>query len=423
MMNFSKFGAKLTAKTGILELMEDLGRAMNQQGTVYMLGGGNPSHIPVVEKILRGQMEELMKEQGKFEHIIGDYDIPQGKPSFLRALAEFLHKKYGWRITAENIAVTVGSQNGFFYLFNMLGGEFADGTRKKILLPLCPEYIGYADQGLTSDFFVSFRPTVEYLGAHTFKYHVDFDSLEVSKDVAAICVSRPTNPTGNVVTDEEIRKLSSFAKECGIPFIIDNAYGEPFPNILFTPVKLIWDEHIILAMSLSKFGMPSLRTGIVIARKEIIAAISGINAIVALANTSLAQELVTPLLQSGEITRISNEIIKPFYKEKSQIAQELVAHYFDDSLPYFVHKSEGALFLWFWFKDFPITTKELYERLKKRKVIVVPGSYFFPGLEHDDWEHKGQCIRVNFARPREEFEAGIKIIAEEVKRGYKSAPH
>src|SRR3989338_8145622 len=100
MMNFSKFGAKLTAKTGILELMEDLGRAMNQQGTVYMLGGGNPSHIPVVEKILRG--------------------------------------------------------------------EFADGTRKKILLPLCPEYIGYADQGLTSDFFVSFRPTVEYLGAHTF---------------------------------------------------------------------------------------------------------------------------------------------------------------------------------------------------------------------------------------------------------------
>ena len=139
MMNFSKFGAKLTAKTGILELMEDLGRAMNQQGTVYMLGGGNPSHIPVVEKILRGQMEELMKEQGKFEHIIGDYDIPQGKPSFLRALAEFLHKKYGWRITAENIAVTVGRQNGFFFFFNMLGGEFADGTRKKIVLPLCPE--------------------------------------------------------------------------------------------------------------------------------------------------------------------------------------------------------------------------------------------------------------------------------------------
>lgn len=418
MMNFSKFGEKLTAKTGILELMEDLGNATNQPGTVYMLGGGNPAHIPRVEKILREQMEELMKEQGKFEHIIGDYDIPQGKQSFLETLAEFLREKYGWPITSENIAVTVGSQNGFFYLFNMLAGEFADGSRKKILLPLCPEYIGYADQGLTCDFFVSFRPSIKELGKHTFKYHIDFDSLKVSSDIAALCVSRPTNPTGNVVTDEEIRKLSELAKKHRIPFIIDNAYGEPFPNILFTPVKLIWDEHIILAMSLSKFGMPSLRTGIIIARKEIIAAISGINAIVALANTSLAQALATPLLKSGEITRISNEIIKPFYQEKSAYAQELVARYFDDSLPYYVHKSEGALFLWFWFKDFPITTKELYERLKKRRVIVVPGSYFFPGRDRDDWEHKHQCIRVNFARPREEFEAGIKIIAEEVKRGY-----
>ena len=39
-------------------------------------------------------------------------------------------------------------ESAFFYLFNMLAGEFSDGTMGRILLPLAPEYIGYADQGL-----------------------------------------------------------------------------------------------------------------------------------------------------------------------------------------------------------------------------------------------------------------------------------
>jgi alanine-alpha-ketoisovalerate/valine-pyruvate aminotransferase len=33
-------------------------------------------------------------------------------------------------------------------LFNLLAGRMPDGSRKKILLPLVPEYIGYSDQGI-----------------------------------------------------------------------------------------------------------------------------------------------------------------------------------------------------------------------------------------------------------------------------------
>lgn len=48
-----------------------------------------------------------------------------------------------------------------------------------------------------------------------------------------ICVSRPTNPTGNVITDEELLKLDALANQHGIPLVIDNAYGVPFPGIIF----------------------------------------------------------------------------------------------------------------------------------------------------------------------------------------------
>ena len=80
-----------------------------------------------------------------------------------------------------------------------------------------------------------------------------------------------------------------------------------------------------------------------------------------------------------------------------------------------IHKSEGAIFLWIWFKNLSITSRELYERLKKRKVIVVPGEYFFFGLD-EPWDHSTQCIRLNYAQEDDLVEEGIRILAEEAGR-------
>ena len=121
--------------------------------------------------------------------------------------------------------------------------------------------------------------------------------MTVTDDIAAICVSRPTNPTGNVLTDEEIARLSDLAKSHGIPLIIDNAYGAPFPNIIFTDAKPVWDEHIILTLSLSKIGLPGTRTGIVIANPKIAAAVASMSAIIGLANPNIGQAIAQPLVE------------------------------------------------------------------------------------------------------------------------------
>ena len=86
--------------------------------------------------------------------------------------------------------------------------------------------------------------------------------------------------------------------------------------------------------------------------------------------------------------------------------------------PIRIHKPEGAFFLWLWMPGLPITNAALYERLKKRDVIVVSGHYFFPGLEGDDWPHKRECIRISYADDWERTERGLDIIAEEVRRAY-----
>ena len=415
-MNLSKFGKKFTKKAGITQLMDDLGSAM-AGGDMLMLGGGNPAHIQEVQDLFRERMEAIMAEPRGFETMIGNYDGSRGNEAFTEALAELLRETFGWDITAKNIALTNGSQNAFFCLFNLFAGEMPDGSKKKILFPLTPEYIGYADAGLCEDFFSARRPSIELLEDGLFKYHVNFDELDVGDDIGAICVSRPTNPTGNVLTDEEIRHLDAIAKEKGIPFIIDNAYGTPFPDIIYTDAQPIWNSNTVVCMSLSKFGLPNLRTGIVIAREEIASAIADINGVMHLAPGGLGQRLAMEMVKTGEIMRISQEIIQPFYKRKAFQTLELFRQELGD-VPYRIHKPEGALFLWLWFKDLPITAAALYERLKERKCLIVPGSYFFPGLESEDWPHKHECIRVTYAQDDAVVAAGVKVIADEVKKLY-----
>jgi valine--pyruvate aminotransferase len=413
-MKLSRFGEKYTTKTGILELMDDLGRAMEGRERICMLGGGNPAHIPQINSIWRQRMGEILEQPGELERMLANYDTPQGKGAFLDALAELLNQEYGWPVTAKNIAVTNGSQSAFFILLNMFSGTYRGGRKKRILFPLTPEYIGYADQSLDPDDFVSFRSSIQEEGPHSFKYHVDFTTLSVTDDIAAICVSRPTNPSGNLLTDSEIKHLSDIAADRGIPLLVDNAYGAPFPQIVFEEIRPIWNDNIILTMSFSKLGLPAVRTGIIVAREEIVEAVSAVNAIVSLASGSIGQVLTLPLIRSGEIIRISENIIRPFYIHKSRQAVEWIEKSFGDEVNYAIHKSEGSLFLWLWFKDLPITTRELYSRLKESGVLVVPGRYFFYGLRKP-WKHQDECIRINYSRDETEVREGIEIMADVLK--------
>ncbi|MEI7928231.1 MAG: valine--pyruvate transaminase [Verrucomicrobiales bacterium] len=413
---FSQLGTRLGTGSGIEELMDDLGHALASGGPeIRMLGGGQPARIPEMNAVWRRRLEELLAEPAGLDRALTSYDAPRGNPRFLEAIAKLFKNSFGWNIGPKNVAITSGGQTAFFFLFNLLAGEMPDGRRKKILLPLVPEYIGYANQSASTDLFRAFPPIITETGPHEFKYGVDFDKLEVTGDIGAICVSRPTNPTGNVLTDAEVARLSDLAKAHGIPLIIDNAYGAPFPGIIFTEAKPFWDEHVVLTFSLSKLGLPATRTGIVIGPTQIIRALGSMSAIVGLANPNIGQQIVLPLVESGEILRLSKEVVRPFYEEKSRLALAAAHEIFGEDFPWRVHRSEGALFLWLWFPGLPISSKELYERLKKRGVLVIPGHYFFFGHDDPNWRHQHECLRISFAMDEPIVRDGLQAIAEEVR--------
>lgn len=419
-MKFSAFGKKFSQSSGIVTLMEDLGTALRERPDMCFMGGGNPAQIPAVEAQFKASLNDILEDPKLANQLFGVYQSPQGDGECLSALADYLGKTFDWPITERNIAVSNGSQSAFFTLFNLFGGDVGDDEdveydRRLIQLPLAPEYLGYADIGIDKALFKAARPSIELLDDQQFKYHVDFSELNITPDVGAICVSRPTNPTGNVLTDDEIDQLQQLAETNAIPLIIDGAYGAPFPSIIFSEIVPKWTPNTILVLSLSKLGLPGARTGIVIADEAVITAFSRANTVLSLAPGNMGPMLLTQLLKENTLQDLAKNEIRPFYEARAQMALSACQTHLAE-LPCRVHKPEGAIFLWLWFEGLPITSQALYERLKARGVLVVPGEHFFMGLDdQSDWPHSRECIRVTYTQAPERVEAGIKVIAEEVR--------
>ena len=65
----------------------------------------------------------------------------------------------------------------------------------------------------------------------------------------------------------------------------------------------------------------------------------------------------------------------------------------------------------------PVTSAELYRRLKAAGVFVLSGHYFFPGLE-EPWAHRDECLRVSYAQDDAVVERGLEVLAREVRALY-----
>ena len=413
-MKLSRFGARITGQSGISDLMDDLGDALANKPEMIMMGGGNPGHIPEVSKCFQRLLQDLANDAELAHSTVGVYDQPAGDQSFRQKLAAYLSGQLDQEIDASQIVVTNGTQTSLFMLFNLFAGPGEDNVNRKILLPMLPEYIGYADTGIDPALFHSLAPKVEPTSAHRFRYRPDFEELSTLDDIGAVCVSRPGNPTGNIISTPDLEELDEFAKSWGVPLIIDGAYGLPFPNLIYRDSKVYFSDNTILTLSLSKLGLPAVRTGIVVAPKAIAKRLATMNAIMSLAPASLGQALMSPLLEGGKLDALCAQHVRPHYLAKRDALLEAADRHFQaHGVDYEIHEPDGAMFLWIHFPSLRISSQALYEILREREVLVVSGHYFFFGTSEPGL-HSDRCIRVTYSQNSDKVLAGIEIIAKTV---------
>lgn len=384
------------------------------------LSAGNPVILPEVEQLWRECTQDLLSSP-EYGEVVGRYGSSQGYEPLIDAIATDFNRRYGLNLTQRNILITPGSQSLYFYAANAFGGYTHDGELRQIVLPLSPEYTGYGGVSLVPEAIVAYKPTLEIdEGAHRFKYRPDFSQLVINEQTGCVIFSRPCNPTGNVVSDQEVQKIAKLAAVYDVPVLVDSAYAPPYPALNFTPMTPIFGKNIVHCLSLSKAGLPGERIGVAIGDPQLIGVLESFQTNLCIHSPRYGQAIATRAIASGKLPEIATSVIRPYYQHKFEVLESALDQAMPNGLPWFLHRGEGAIFAWLWFKDLPITDWELYQQLKATDVIAVPGSTFFPGLR-SAWPHKQQCLRLSLTASDEEIITGMQRLAQVIEQIYRSS--
>ncbi|NJL45923.1 MAG: valine--pyruvate transaminase, partial [Leptolyngbyaceae cyanobacterium SM2_3_12] len=400
----TQFGQEMSHLTGVRAIMKDIIETLKAgQGQHFInLSAGNPVILPEVEQLWRDCTQELL-DSADYGEVVCRYGPSQGYEPLIEAICADFSQRYGLQLTPRNILITPGSQSLYFFAANALGGYSRDGQMKEIVLPLSPDYTGYGGISLVPEAVKSYRPALEVDEVnHRFKYRPDFSQLEITDQTGFVLFSRPCNPTGNVLSQAEVQHIADLAAVHQVPVFVDSAYGPPFPALNFTDMTPVFGDNITHCMSLSKAGLPGERLGVAIGNPAIIKALECFQTNLCIHSSRYGQAIAARAIASGEMARLAEQVIRPYYQDKFWAVETALEATMPKAVPWYLHRGEGAIFAWLWFDQLPISDAELYQQLKQRGVIVVPGHPFFPGLRAD-WPHTRQCLRVSLTASREDL--------------------
>ena len=416
--DLSQFGSQMSQLTGVRAIMKDIIETLrNSEGREFInLSAGNPIILPEVEQLWRDCTQELL-DSDEYGEVVCRYGSSQGYTPLIEAIVEDFNARYGLELNPRHILITGGSQALYLYAANAFGGYTTSGELKQVVLPLSPDYTGYGGVSLTPEALLAYKPTLKIdEDRHRFKYRPDFDRLEINEQTGCVIFSRPCNPTGNVISDEEVKKIANLAASYNVPVLIDSAYAPPFPALNFTEMTPQFGDNIIHCMSLSKAGLPGERIGIAIGDPKLIQILESFQTNACIHSSRYGQAIAAKAIASGKLVDLAVNVIRPHYRRKIEVLENTLDAAMPD-IPWYLHQGEGAIFAWLWLKDLPITDWEFYQELKQVGVIAVPGSTFFPGLR-EDWQHKQQCLRISLTATETEIAEAMRRLAKVAKKVY-----
>jgi valine--pyruvate aminotransferase len=417
----TRFGIQMSnpSASGIQSIMRDISEALqaDKGSELVNLSAGNPVILPEVVQLWKYYTAQLLGSS-EYSEIVCRYGVCKGYPPFVEAIVKDFNQRYGLNLSERNILVTPGSQAIYFYAANVLGGYTSDGSLKSIVLPLSPEYVGYSAISLVPEALLAYKPKLEIdEEAHRFKYCPDFGKLKIIQDTGCVIFSRPCNPTGNILSDEEVKEILALAVPHNVPVLIDSAYAPPFPALNFKSMTPMLGDNILHCISFSKAGLPGERVGVVIGDPKLIEVLESFQTNLCVHSSRYGQAIAARAIADGALADIATNVIRCYYRQKLEIFEHALEQSMPKDVPWFLHRSEGSIFAWLWLKDLSITDWEFYQQLKQVGVIVVPGSPFFPGLP-ENWLHKQQCIRISLTASNKEIEIGVQRLAKVTRQLY-----
>lgn len=323
---------------------------------VISLGVGEPD-FSTPWAIRKAAIETLERRQ-----IV--YGPNRGLDRLLTAISENLMKKQGLSYNKDKeIIVTVG------------GSEAIDISLRSIIDP--------GDEVLVVEpCFVCYAPLVELIGGvavpvptrieNNFKLTVDDLKEKITDRTKLLILPFPNNPTGAIMTKEDLEPIAELLKDTDIMVLSDEIYSElTYGRKHFSIAQLEgMQERTILVNGFSKaYAMTGWRLGYVAAPAPIVSQIVKIHQYAIMCSPFVSQNAAVEALNSCD-----NDV-KKMTSEYDKRRRFLVSEFNRLGLTCF--NPEGAFYVFPCIKSTGLTSEQFCERLLyERKVAAVPGSAF-----------------------------------------------
>jgi aspartate aminotransferase len=299
------------------------------------------------------------------------YTPSAGLPALRKAIAAKIKRDQGIDYDASEIIVTVGGKHALYTLFQVILDE-----GDEVIIPT-PYWVSYPEQVKLAGGVPVF---IE--GAEENEFKITPSQLEqaISSRTKAVVINSPSNPTGMVYTEDELRELGKVCLDHNILIISDEIYEKLVygnnKHISIAQLSPELKEQTIMVNGLAKsHSMTGWRIGFAAGNKEIITAMTNLASHSTSNPTTTAQYGAIAAYSGSEET--VEEMRKAFEERLNIIYDKLI------EIPGFTCiKPQGAFYL------FPNVKKacELtgYENtddfakalLEEAKVAVIPGSGF-----------------------------------------------
>ncbi len=367
---------------------------------VISFGGGlpNPETFPVDGLV--GITEKVLRERGKSAL---QYGTTEGADVLREAIAKRMVEKRGMKVDKNNIAIMSGSQQAL----DLLAKIFIEPGRTAIVE--APTYLAALS---------AFRPYEgEMLGVKMDEEGMDTELLEKTMKklredgkIAPFIYTIPTfqNPSGVTMSLERRKHLLEIAESFDVFVVEDDPYGELryAGEDIPTLKALDRDGRVIYFGTISKIMAPGLRTGWVIADKEVVWKFVIAKQATDLCTNTLAQHIIAEAFDSGLVERHIPEI-KKLYSHKRDLMLDML----EDKMPEGVTwtKPEGGMFLWVWVPE-RVNTMKMFPRAIENGIAYVIGEAFYPDRSVTN------AMRLNFTYSSdEEIKEGTDRLAKTIK--------
>ena len=394
-MNFNQLLAGRTRHMGASAIREIL-KVVSQPGTVSLAGGiPAPESFPI--EVLRHLTEIVLSKYGSAAL---QYDRTEGFGPLREALVDHLAGS-GVLAGSDEILVASGSQGVLDALGMVL---ISKGDRVAVE---APTYLGALQA------FNPYEP--DYLRLETDDEGVLPDSIEEILENSAVkfiyLVPTFQNPTGRTLSMGRRRAIARLIEKYDTLLVEDDPYsalryrGETLPAI-----KTLAPEHVIYVSTLSKVFAPGLRIGFCAApepiRRWLVIVKQGIDLHTSTFNQALAAEYI-----SGGHLQKHLPIIIRIYKPRQVAMLDALQAYFPKSCQW--SKPEGGMFIWVQGPQ-GMKMDTVYREAVSRKVVFVPGKYFFA--------HAGdglETMRLNYTMADEATIAdAVAVLGQVLSSGF-----